>query len=90
MQTIIMTWTALTVEWSRQSLRDLRGLTRKDQDQVRSAVDTYAATGRGDIKKMQGQTGYRIRVRSRRVLVEILWVDNRLIVVSVPKRGDAY
>jgi mRNA-degrading endonuclease RelE of RelBE toxin-antitoxin system len=85
-----MAWTALTVEWHRQAQRDIRRLSAKDAAQIVAAVDAYAATGRGDIRQLQGQDGYRFRVRDRRVFVTIVWVDHRLVVTAVSTRGDAY
>lgn len=85
-----MNWLALTVEWSKQAKRDLRGLTAKDVAQIVGAVDLYAATGQGDMKPLTGRPEYRLRVRGRRVICSILWTGKTLVVLEVTTRGDAY
>jgi mRNA interferase RelE/StbE len=85
-----MAWTALTVEWTRAAEKDLRGLDAKVVRQIRDVVTTYAATGIGDVKKLQGAPGYRLRARMWRVFVLIAWTELRLTVLAVEKRGDAY
>ena len=85
-----MTWTALTVEWTRAAEKDLRGLPTKLREQIREAVTVYAATGAGDMAKMQNGSGYRLRVRNQRAFCDIQWSALRLTVLGVDKRGDAY
>ncbi len=85
-----MSWTSLTVTWTNRAEKDLRGLPKKVESQIRQGVADYAATGVGDITKMQNGTGYRIRVRSWRVLCDIDWSGLTLRAIEVPKRGDAY
>jgi len=85
-----MSWTALTVVWSKGAVKDVRGLVAKELSQIESAVSTFAATGTGDIKKLQGDDGYRIAVRGRRVMCKIAFSNHTLTVMQVILRGEAY
>ena len=85
-----MAWTALTVKWSKSARRDMRGFTAKDCGQIIGAVERFAATGRGDVKKLRQTDAYRIRMRGRRILITFLWSERVVLVVEVVKRGDAY
>lgn len=85
-----MSWTELRVVWTRQAVRDLRGLATKDVAQIQRAVNVYASTGEGDCKPLVGLPGHRLRVRERRVLLLIRREDGTLIVTAVRTRGDAY
>ncbi len=38
------------------------------QDQITTALDTYAVSGRGDIKKLSDRVGHRLRVGAYRVI----------------------
>jgi mRNA interferase RelE/StbE len=40
------------------------------QEQIASALHLYATTGRGDIKALQGQPGYRLRSCRYRILFD--------------------
>jgi mRNA interferase RelE/StbE len=40
------------------------------QLQIGRALDAYAMSGRGDIKALRGQTGYRLRVGRYRVIFD--------------------
>lgn len=84
-----MIWTALTVEWKREAEKNLRGLGSKDQTQIIAAVELFASSGQGDIKKLHDGS-YRLRVRGRRVFLEISWSEKKLSVLAVILRGDAF
>ncbi|MBK6686031.1 MAG: hypothetical protein IPG45_16275 [Deltaproteobacteria bacterium] len=55
-----MTW---PVELSKPARRNLKTLEPKVALQVLEALDHFAATGQGDIKKLQGSDHLRRRVR---------------------------
>jgi mRNA interferase RelE/StbE len=61
-------------------------------DNVRNRIDskltTYAAKGSGDVKRLKGRAGCRLRVGDWRV---IFIEDNRsIVVVAVGHRRDVY
>jgi mRNA interferase RelE/StbE len=69
---------------SRQWLK-LAPQTRK---RIRAKLDAFAETGQGDIKKLRGQDGARLRVGEWRV---IFYQDSRpIVVVAVGHRRDIY
>lgn len=59
MKTIILTHAAA---------KDLDSLPGDVREQVSDAVAGYATTGRGDVKKLAGRDGYRMRVGRYRVI----------------------
>lgn len=85
-----MSWSPLTVTWSKPAQKDLRRIEPKARRQIVDAVDHYAATGEGDITKMQDGSGYRLRIRSYRAIMTIAWSALDLTVIAVSTRGDAY
>ncbi len=54
------------------------------QQQIAAALDLYATSGSGDIKALQGQSGYRLRAGRYRVLFS----EDRqtVLVIQVGKR----
>ncbi|MCR6671055.1 type II toxin-antitoxin system RelE/ParE family toxin [Devosia ginsengisoli] len=54
------------------------------QQQIASGLDLYATRGVGDIKALQGQSGYRLRIGRYRVL----FAEDRqtILVIQVGKR----
>lgn len=55
------------------------------------AVDHYAATGEGDVGRLQGrQREWRLRVGDVRVAFTLDPTTRQVRVLSVSQRGDAY
>lgn len=54
------------------------------QQQIAAGLDHYATGGAGDIKKLQGQSGYRLRVGRYRVL--FAEDGQTILVIQVGKR----
>jgi len=48
--------------------RDLDGLPVQARDAVMQGLSVYAIEGRGDVKKLAGREGYRLRVGDYRVI----------------------
>lgn len=61
MKTIILTLSAA---------KDLDGLPRDAREQVEAGLHQYAMTGQGDVKALQGRSGYRLRIGSYRVIFD--------------------
>jgi mRNA interferase RelE/StbE len=79
------------VRWEDSALTDLRSLPRATARRIGRSVDRYAATGHGDVRKLQGSEGlFRLRVGDYRVIFE--FEDGQLVVVilHVLNRRDAY
>jgi len=52
-----------TVQFLPAGFRDLDGLDRITQRRVTAALERFAATGHGDVKRLQGRPGeFRLRV----------------------------
>ena len=83
-----MTW---AVSWTRPAERDMKRLDRDVQQQVLDAVNLFAETGQGDVKKIQGTTDeYRLRKRDWRVRFTYSLNDAALIVLHVRHRREVY
>jgi len=58
--------------------RDLDSLPRSAREQIEAALDLYAITGRGDVKRLRDRTSFRLRVGSYRVVFD---ADSAAVVV---------
>ena len=77
--------------WIRPALHDLRGLDRKVASRVRQAVAHFAETGRGDVRKLEGEAGkWRLRVGDWRVTFRREPSARTIVVLNVEPRGGAY
>lgn len=73
-----------TIILSVAAARDLDALPKDAQSAVSDALIEYAVTGRGDVKKLAGRDGFRMRVGRYRVLFD---EDRRTILaVYIGKR----
>jgi len=79
------------VDWSRQSIRDLRRLDKPIARRIINAVETFAEIGRGDVKKLTNADGqYRLRVGDWRVRFTVETEVQILSVLRVLPRGEVY
>jgi mRNA interferase RelE/StbE len=82
------------VIWQRRALAELAELTRRDRRtalRISRAVDRYAETGYGDVRKLAGlDDRYRLRVGGYRVIFR--FEDGQLVIVvlRVRNRREAY
>ena len=53
-----------TIILTLSAAKDLDTLPRDAREQVEAGLHRYAMTGQGDVKPLQGRTGYRLRVGS--------------------------
>ena len=58
------------------------------RDRIRSKLEAYFEFGKGDVKKMKGQDGFRLRVGDWRLVFD--QEDNAIIVMSVGHRREIY
>ena len=56
-----------TVILTHRAAKDLDALPDVARRHIGSALAAYAATGQGDVKRLSGRDGYRLRVGSHRV-----------------------
>lgn len=79
------------IEWTEASLDDMAALDKGIARRVQKAVERFAETGAGNVKKLKGidQPEYRLRVGDYRVRFEL---DGETIirVLRVRNRREAY
>jgi mRNA-degrading endonuclease RelE of RelBE toxin-antitoxin system len=72
------------------ALRDFDSLDRLIQIRVTAALERLAATGHGDVKKLQGRPNdFRLRVGKWRVFFD-LDTPGTILVTGIDNRGQAY
>jgi len=78
------------VQFLPAALRDFDGLDRVTQLRVTSALERFAATGHGDVKKLRGRPGdFRMRVGKWRVFFD-LDAPGAVTITGIDNRGQAY
>ncbi len=82
-----MNW---SVRWTQRALKDLRRLDSTTRTRVLQAVSRLAGADLGDVKKLQGLPGYRLRVGEVRVFFDRDSGLRVLAVTAVRNRGEAY
>jgi mRNA interferase RelE/StbE len=78
------------IEWTETALKGLASLDKTSARRIKQAVDRFALTTAGDVKKLQGvePPEYRLRVGDYRVRFE---QDEKAIrILRVRNRRDAY
>jgi mRNA interferase RelE/StbE len=83
---------SLEVRWSANAEREARRLDPPMNRRIVAALESYAATGHGDIKRLTGYNPpqYRLRVGEWRVRFTVDWEARVLYVLSIQPRGRAY
>ena len=78
------------VQWTKHALRAASRLDPPTRERILNEIESFAATGRGDVKKLKGQLEglYRLRVGGWRVFFSAEGQD--LVIRAVRARGDAY
>jgi len=80
-----------TVELTGGARRDLKRLDRQTQERVVAALERYAATGHGDVKRLKGEDDkWRLRVGSWRAIFTYLHTTNAVLVLRILPRDKAY
>ena len=59
-----------TIVLTHRAAKELDALPAEDRFAVTEALTLYAIEGRGDVKKLAGREGYRLRVRDCRVIFD--------------------
>lgn len=77
--------------WTARAIRDLRRLDRQVREGVVTAVEHFAETERGDVRRLTPPlSGYRLRYRDWRVSFECDSEARTLTVQWVRHRREAY
>lgn len=75
------------IQWTGRAVKDLRSLPASDQKAVRekvNAMQAYPDLSGLDFKKLTDRDGcYRLRVKSYRVLLEI--INNEAVVIEIQR-----
>lgn len=82
-----MTWEVI---WTRPALQDMRRLDRQVARRMHQAVTRFGETGQGDVRKLAGETEWRLRVGDWRVRFVYDYEAPALRVIRVLPRGRAY
>ncbi len=67
--------------------KQLRKMQKQDSSRPIDALKNYEATNQGDVKKLQGRDGYRLRIGNMCAIFEII---DGMIVLQVGYRGNVY
>ena len=78
----------MQITFTPAALRQWTKLDAPVRKRIRSKLETFAETGVGDVKKLQGRGGLRLRVGDFRII--FYTEDQTLIVVAVGDRRDIY
>ncbi len=78
------------LEWSESSLEDMAALDKNVARRIQRAVERFAETETGNIKRLQGidPPEYRLRIGDWRV--RFVLSGGTVVVLRVLKRKDAY
>ena len=59
-----------TIILALSAAKDLDALPRDGREQVEAGLHRYAMSGQGDVKALQGRSGYRLRIGGYRVIFD--------------------
>ena len=77
----------MQVYYAGKARKGLRKMPVADRRAIMAKIDTYAATGRGDVKALKGSPFFRLRHGQWRAIFEI---KDGMIVVRIAHRRDVY
>jgi mRNA-degrading endonuclease RelE of RelBE toxin-antitoxin system len=77
---------------SSHAQREFTDLDNRTRDRIRSALERFASSGRGDLKNLRGVRGgpdlYRLRVGDYRVVLDLS--PTQIKVTRIIHRGEGY
>jgi mRNA interferase RelE/StbE len=76
------------IEFTAPATRQWLKLSPEVQERISKKLDAFAATGHGDVKKLKGQPGARLRVGDWRVI--FYQETGTIVVVAVGHRREIY
>lgn len=80
------------IQWAPGAIKDLRRLDKSLIVRITRAIEAFAETGCGDVKRLTNAEGvYRLRVGKWRVRLRLVCTDRQIILIqAVLPRGEAY
>ncbi|WP_257266459.1 type II toxin-antitoxin system RelE/ParE family toxin [Endozoicomonas sp. ONNA2] len=75
------------VIYSKQAIKALRKVSEPDRSRMQTAINKLPG---GDVKKLVGETGYRLRVEGWRIVYEIEHDRLMIEVIKISPRGKVY
>jgi mRNA interferase RelE/StbE len=77
------------VQWTHRALRAVSRLDRPTRERIARGIESFAALGQGDVKRLKGKLDglFRLRVGDWRVFFSE--EDDRILDRAVRPRGDA-
>jgi len=80
------------IKWAQGAVKDIRRLDNPLIVRITRAIEAFAETGRGDVKRLTNADGaYRLRVGEWRVLFRLVHTDIQIMLIqAVLPRGEAY
>lgn len=72
----------------RRAIRQFSRMDRQAAQRLRDGLLKYEADATGDVKRLRGRDGYRLRVGDYRAIFDI--IDNEIVVLEVGPRGSLY
>jgi mRNA interferase RelE/StbE len=82
-----------TALWPARATADLARIAAggpRQAERIVNAVDRYAASGQGDVRRLRGEPHYRLRVGDWRVIFALDHAQQQMIVLRVAHRRDVY
>lgn len=73
------------IQYSKQALKFLSKQDHQTKTRILNAINALPA---GDVKKLQGTTGYRLRVGSYRIIFD--YSGNIIMIEKIDSRGQVY
>jgi len=86
-------WAPCTIVWARAAAATLDLLAARAPqlaERLHTAIGQYALTGRGDVRALSGQPGYRLRVGDWRVVFDLDIRRREVHVLRLAPRRDVY
>lgn len=75
--------------WTDHAKADLRGIDREQALEILHVLTRYGGSGDGDVKRLKGSSGFRLRAGDYRVRFEVE-ADGSLRILQVKHRREAY
>jgi mRNA-degrading endonuclease RelE of RelBE toxin-antitoxin system len=78
------------IEWTDASLEEMAGLDKGLSRRVKQAIERFAVTGAGDVKKLQGIDPPEFRLRVGDYRVRFHQDGGTILILRVRNRKEAY
>ena len=76
--------------WTDRASQDLKLLDRRTKTRIANGVERFAATGHGNIRRVQGTGELALRIGKWRIFLLSRRDEKRIHVLRVRPRGSAY